>query len=277
MAADHFEMQLARLFEDPGLRDEYLGFIKQLWSQLSSGINYPTVIGLTGGQGTGKTTLASLLVLWARKQGIAATSVSLDDYYLSQQQRAVLAEKIHPLLALRGMPGSHNIQQAIIDAKAVLCSNAVALPVFDKALDQPVVARTPMQVKLLIVEGWCLGLTPQSPEQLLPAINQLELSEDQNLRWRTFVNEQLAGLYQQYWQLFSQLIWLKAPDWSAICGWRALQEQQLWFNRSRGMSTFELARFMQSFQRLTEHSFSVLPRRSDIVVELDQHHRPRLI
>lgn len=277
MAVDNFEASLTLLFAEARQRDHYRDFVRQLWSRLCTNVNCPTIVGVSGAQGSGKTTLARMLVLWAREQGIAAASVSLDDYYLSQQHRAVLAARIHPLLALRGMPGSHHIEQAIADAQAVLRGQPVALPSFDKALDQPGLTRALQQVDLLIVEGWCLGLTAQTPEQLTAAINTLELNEDQRGHWRTFVNQQLAGDYQQYWQLFSKLIWLKAPDWPAICRWRALQEQQLWLSRGKGMTDAELARFMQSFQRLTEHSFLVLPQRADVVVELNQQHQAQLI
>jgi D-glycerate 3-kinase len=273
----NFEARLADMFTEQRQRDDYRDFVKQLWSRLSSSLSFPAIVGVTGAQGSGKTTLATMLVLWAREQGIAAAAVSLDDYYLSQQQRAVLAVTIHPLLAMRGMPGSHHIEQAIADAQAVLCGESIALPSFDKALDQPGSPCASQHIDMLIVEGWCLGLTPQSPEQLIGAINSLELTEDQCGHWRTFVNSQLATHYQVYWQLFSQLIWLKAPDWPAICRWRALQEQQLWLSRGKGMNDAELARFMQSFQRLTEHSFLLLPQLADVVVELDQRHRPQLI
>jgi len=277
LGSDNFEERLTDLLTEPRQRQQYRDFVGQLWLRLSAHLSSPAVVGLTGAQGSGKTTLATMLVLWAREHGIAAAAVSLDDYYLSQQQRAVLATTVHPLLAMRGMPGSHHIAQAIKDGKSVLSGKPVSLPVFDKAADQPASPRALQQVELLIVEGWCLGLIPQRPEQLITPINELELADDQTGSWRTFVNTQLAGFYQQYWQLFNALIWLKAPDWPAICRWRALQEQQLWLSRGKGMNDAELARFMQSFQRLTEHSFLVLPQLADAVVELDQLHRPQLI
>lgn len=277
MGSDNFEERLTALFTGPKQRNQYRHFVRQLWLRLNSNLQLPAVIGLTGAQGSGKTTLASMLRLWAREHGIAAATVSLDDYYLCQQHRVVLAARIHPLLALRGMPGTHHIAQAIADVQAVLQGQMVCLPTFDKALDEPGEPRASQRIDLLIVEGWCLGLTPQTPEQLNTAVNTLELTEDQTACWRTFVNQQLAGDYQQYWQLFSTLIWLKVPDWSAICRWRALQEQQLWLSRGKGMTDAELSRFMQSFQRLTEQSFLVLPQRADVVVELDQLHQPQLI
>ncbi|RVU40943.1 kinase [Rheinheimera riviphila] len=252
-------------------------FVTGLWQTLSKEYQEPAVIGISGAQGSGKTTLSTLLVQFAQEQGVIAGAVSLDDYYLSQQQRAVLAAKVHPLLVMRGVPGSHHIAQAIADAQAVRNGQPVALPRFDKALDQPIAARAPQQFSLLIIEGWCLGLTAQSTADLQQAVNQLEQSEDQSFSWRHFVNQQLAGQYQQYWSLLSSLIWLKAPDWPTICRWRALQEHQLRQQCGKGMNDIELERFMQTFQRLTEHSFLVLPQRADLVVELDAFHQPQLL
>lgn len=272
-----FEQQLLALFPEPRQREHYRIFVTELWQRLHKTLQQPAVIGISGAQGTGKTTLSALLVQLAIEQGVAAGTVSLDDYYLSRQQRAVLAARVHPLLALRGVPGTHDIAQAISDALAVLDGKPVALPRFDKALDEPTSARTPQQFSLLIIEGWCLGLTAQATAELTQALNPLEQTTDQSLSWRHFVNQQLAGLYQEYWSLQSLLIWLKAPDWSAICRWRALQEQKLQQQRGKGMSDSELARFMQTFQRLTEHSFLVLPQQADLVVELDHLHQPQLL
>jgi D-glycerate 3-kinase len=174
------------------------------------------------------------------------------------------------------MPGTHRIFEAIDDAVAVLKGRAVTLPQFDKALDQPAAFREPQQLSLLIVEGWCLGLTPQSIEQLLTPCNAFESTEDPHANWRLAVNHFLATDYPQYWDLFSCLIWLKAPDWHAICRWRAQQEHDLWQTRGLGMNEIELANFMQTFARLTNHSFDILPEKADIIVQLDNQHQPQI-
>jgi D-glycerate 3-kinase len=70
---------------------------------------------------------------------------------------------------------------------------------------------------------------------------------------------------------------LQAPDWVSICRWRAKQEQQLFQLRGKGMTAAQLERFMQSFQRLTEHSFRVMPTSADIVIELDHQQRPTIV
>jgi D-glycerate 3-kinase len=271
-----FSDRLVLLFENAEHRDAYRKVVEALWFKRLSQLKLPAVIGISGAQGAGKTILASLLVQYAHEQGVHAAAVSLDDYYLSQQQRAQLAVNVHPLFSRRGMPGTHRILQAIDDAVAVFEGRMVSLPQFDKALDQPAAPKEPQQLSLLIVEGWCLGLIPQSIEQLRLPFNQFESTEDLAAVWRVAVNQFLATDYPHYWGLMNLSIWLKAPDWQAICRWRAQQEHALWQNRGFGMNDNELAHFMQTFARLTNHSFEVLPDKADIIIELDDHHRPMI-
>ncbi|MDP2716996.1 kinase [Rheinheimera sp.] len=249
----------------------YRQLLQQLFSTLQS-LPRPLVVGISGAQGSGKSTLANLLAAVSRAEGLGAAAVSLDDYYLSQAQRQQLALDIHPLLTQRGVPGTHNIEQAISDAKAVLAGQPVALPQFDKASDEPVAALPAQQLDVLIAEGWCLGVTPQTAAELTTPVNTLEAGEDSDGRWRHYINTQLAGSYAEYWRLLKPLIWLQAPNWDCVCRWRAKQEQQLWQQRGAGMSDTELARFMLPFQRLTQASWQQLPQRADCIITLDQQH-----
>jgi len=237
----------------------------------------PAVLGISGAQGTGKSTLAQLLVAELIQRGIRCAAVSLDDYYLAASERQHLACSVHPLLAQRGVPGTHAIQRAISDAKQVLVGQAVALPVFDKALDDRLADKPKAQLQLLIVEGWCLGLSAQSEAALALPVNSLEAEEDAAGLWRQYVNQQLAGAYQQYFSLIKPLIWLKAPSWDSICQWRARQEQQLWQQRGKGMTDTQLARFMLPFQRLTEASWQQLPERAAFTIELNYQQQTLLI
>lgn len=252
---------------------------QQLLLRLSADISQlqlPAIIGVSGAQGTGKSTLAQLLVTELTQRGIDSAAVSLDDYYLTAAERQQLAASVHPLLALRGVPGTHDIQRAISDVQQVLAGKAVALPVFDKALDERLADRPKQHFKLLIVEGWCLGLSAQSEAELVLPVNSLEAEEDTAVHWRHYVNQQLAGTYQQYFSLLKPLIWLKAPSWDSICQWRARQEQQLWQQRGKGMTDTQLARFMLPFQRLTLASWQQLPKRADYTIALNQQQQPKL-
>lgn len=256
---------------------QYQTTLAQLLTKLQSDLRLPAVIGISGAQGSGKSTLAAELVAQLQQRGVKAAAVSLDDYYVSQAQRQQLAEHVHPLLRQRGVPGTHNIQQAIRDAKAVLAGQRVALPQFDKASDEPGIALAPQQLDILLVEGWCLGVAAQTAAELAVPVNTLEAIEDNDGRWRHYVNSKLAGHYADYWQLLKPLIWLKAPDWHSVCRWRAQQEQQLWQQRGNGMTETELTRFMLPFQRLTLASWQQLAAVADITVLLDLQHQPRLL
>ena len=251
--------------------------LAQVVSILQADLRLPAVIGISGAQGSGKSTLARQLVQQFQQAGLAAATVSLDDYYLSRAQRQQLAATVHPLLAQRGVPGTHDITRAIADARAVAQRQAVVLPQFDKALDEPGADLTPQVLDLLVVEGWCVGVQPQAAAPLQHPVNTLEAAADTDGRWRQYVNQQLALDYQTYWQLLQPLIWLQAPDWQSVCRWRARQELQLQQQRGLAMSQAELARFMLPFQRLTQAAWQQLPKRADVILQLDQQQQLSLI
>lgn len=260
---------------DRAALSNYQAILSMLSRQLRAH-STPAVIGITGAQGTGKSTLASLLVTELLAQGIGCAAVSLDEYYLTRQARQQLAGTVHPLLAQRGVPGTHDIGRALSDARQVLAGAAVALPRFDKALDDSLPDRPAAQLDLLIVEGWCLGLAAEAESGLVSPVNQLEATEDSSGAWRRYVNQQLAASYQPYFDLLQPLIWLKAPDWDSVCRWRAKQEQQLWQQRGTGMTAEQLARFMLPFQRLTQLSYQQLPARANYTIVLNQAQQPQL-
>lgn len=267
---------ISQLQLTPPAAAAYQQLLLQLLNRLLA-LPRPAIIGISGAQGTGKSTLARALTELLISQGIAAGSVSLDDYYLSKARRQQLAGNIHPLLAQRGVPGTHDIERAVNDAKTVLTGQPVTLPQFAKALDQPAAALAAQPLDILIVEGWCLGVQPQAAADLARPVNQLEATEDSEGQWRHYVNQQLAGAYSRYWQLIKPLIWLQAPDWDCVCRWRAQQEQQLWQQHGSGMNKAELARFMLPFQRLTQASWQQLPAMASYTVLLDQQQRPTLL
>lgn len=266
---DAINTQLQQLTTNPAAMQAYAAVLRQLLQQITQHA-MPAIIAISGAQGTGKTTLAKLLITCLETAGLAAAAVSLDDYYFSRAKRISLSQTVHPLMAQRGVPGTHNIQQAIADAKAVLAGTAVTLPQFDKALNEPAEPLPAKQLDILIVEGWCLGLPAQTEQELIRPVNALEAEEDQDGRWRRFVNQQLATDYAEYWQLMSRLIWLCAPSWHAVCRWRAKQEHRLWQERGTGMSEQTLTRFMLLFQRLTQHSWQSLPGRATDIILLDE-------
>jgi D-glycerate 3-kinase len=82
-----------------------------------------------------------------------------------------------------------------------------------------------MRARVLIFEGWCLGLEPQSEEALTEPVNALERNEDPHGIWRKAVNTALAGPYRALWATLDSLIFLAAPDFETVRIWRREQEE----------------------------------------------------
>lgn len=234
----------------------------------------PVVLAVSGGQGAGKTTLSRRLVQALRAAGSRAAACSLDDFYLTRAERVTLAQRVHPLLETRGVPGTHDVTllQSVLDGLGG--NGEVALPLFDKAADDrlpedqwPVVT-APLDV--LVLEGWCLGAEPQAADELAEPINPLEAVEDRDGRWRGYVNEALTASYAGLWARFDRLVYLAVPDMAAVVRWRGEQEQAL--PPERRMSRSDLGRFIAHYERVTRQMARTLPEGADLVVELDGQH-----
>ena len=67
------------------------------------------VIGLTGGQGSGKSTISNILKI-ILKEGFCLETVifSIDDFYKTLKERKIMAKKVSPLFLTRGVPGTHD-------------------------------------------------------------------------------------------------------------------------------------------------------------------------
>ena len=292
------ESTLANFLVDEGLPDSYardaydwfLPLIDQLANQLAE-VSDDTpattmVLGISGAQGTGKSTLAKLIEVVLASRGRRIANLSMDDYYLSRPQRQRLAADIHPLLATRGVPGTHDTALAIAtiaDLRAATASSVIHLPRFDKAIDDLVpVDEWPGfegRADLIIVEGWFLGAAPQLDSDLETAVNALEENEDCEGTWRRYANAQLGGSYQQWFACIDHLILLKAPAFEQVKAWRSLQEVKLAARSKRSgssrgiMNGEQLERFLAHFERLTRHCLQSLPDKADQVFYLDADHQ----
>src|SRR5579862_9116813 len=128
----------------------------------------PLRVGLSGLQGSGKSTLGAQLVRAARDRGLDALALSIDDFYFRRSVRRRLARDVHPLLATRGVPGTHDLvllRRTLDDLRHASPQRPVTVPRFDKGRDTRVppsrwrtIARAP---QLIILEGWCIGMPAQ--------------------------------------------------------------------------------------------------------------------
>jgi D-glycerate 3-kinase len=266
------------------LPDAYRETIANVHAPLAARIAAETrdrllTVGLCGPQGSGKSTLAASLRHLLGSQELSVATLSLDDLYLTSVERAVLSESVHPLLRTRGVPGTHDVALGIDVIAALRRAQPVALPSFDKSRDD----RRPRQewtnvsdrVDVLVFEGWCVGARPQTDEELIQPVNELERDEDADGRWRRYVNTRLADDYQRLFACIDSLVLLQAPSFDAVYHWRLEQEQKLrarlqeaGADASRLMTPAQLRRFIAHYERLTCHILREMPARADVVVPI---------
>lgn len=236
------------------------------------------VIGLSGAQGSGKSTVAKYAARLLEQRGMRAVVLSLDDFYLTRDARQRLAREVHPLLATRGPPGTHDVGLAGAAIDQLRARGKVALPRFDKATDN----RTPRgtwetvasPVDVILLEGWCVGAVSQGRAALATPVNDLERDEDPKGVWRAYVNDQLDGPYQALFARLHDLILLEAPNFEVVAGWRAEQESKLRAKGAGGMDETQIARFVAHYERLTRWILAEMPARADWVVTLDTDRNP---
>jgi len=279
--------------EQEKLPAEYVGTVEHWFLPLAEQILHRVashqgtfVIGVSGSQGSGKTTLASLLVkLLEAMAGLRCINLSIDDFYLTHAERQELAQTVHPLLATRGVPGTHDVELALDTLNALKQPGEVPVPRFDKAIDD----RMPEQqwprimgpLDVIVLEGWCLSIDAAPESALQEPVNKLEAEEDAEGTWRTYVNEAIRKDYTAFYEQVDFLVMLKAPGFEKVYEWRQNQEDKL-AQRYRQeaeqgaqaghriMSTEQLQRFIQHYERVTCHGLETLPEKADVVFQLTE-------
>lgn len=288
------DTMLADFMSKHKLSDGFIGTAQKWYIPLANRIlmhrnsaKKPFFVGVNGCQGSGKSTLSAFIEQYLIEfTHLKVVSMSLDDFYYSKGHRLSLAVKIHPLLKTRGVPGTHNTSamfKVLSDLKTG--KSSVAIPRFDKATDDPFessswpIVKSPVDV--VIVEGWCWGVKPQQASELAHPINQLERQEDELAVWRHYVNSILHDEYLKLYQFMDFWIMLKAPSFDNVLGWRIEQEHKLRDAQTAQkpesarlsgiMTDTQVKRFIQHYQRLTEHGIDTLPDQCDVVFMLDQN------
>jgi D-glycerate 3-kinase len=239
------------------------------------------VAGLCGPQGAGKSTGAGIIAGLLGEAGVTSAVLSLDDLYLRKAERGRLAWDVHPLFAVRGPPGTHDVGLGLELLGALAGSGAVRVPRFDKAADDradpagwPLV-QAPMGVVLF--EGWCVGARPQPTAALAEPVNALEAEEDPRAVWRGAVNQALAGAYQTLFARIDFQVLLRPPSFGVVAGWRLEQEHKLRERTKGGMTDAEVMRFVQHYERLSRWIDAEAPARADVVVRLDEGRRATVV
>ena len=131
---------------------------------------------------------------------------------------------------------------------------------------------------MIIFEGWCVGAKSQSNSQLKKPINSFEKANDQNTKWRTYVNNQLKTKYKILFNQLDGLLYLKAKNFNLLKEWRLKQERKLWLQTKNKknlkiMSSGDVINFMQTYQRITQQMFKDALKNSSIIMNLNSNHQ----
>ena len=245
----------------------------------------PLIIGVAGGQGTGKTTITSILSLILRTYfKLNVFKVSIDDFYKTRNERRILSLTKHPLLITRGVPGTHDHKIISNFFKKIKKKNFknIKLPKFDKSIDdrckKKLWYKLNFRPDVVILEGWCVGAKAQNNTKLKKPINSLERVKDPNLIWRKYVNTQLKTNYKKLFNYLDEIVYLKSSSFKLLQEWRIKQEKKLRLNSKRKnnlkiMSKGDVINFMQTYQRITQNMFKDAPKYASIIFKLDSKHQ----
>ena len=256
------------------------------WISKKTNNKQPYFVGLAGGQGTGKTTISSLLEIILRKYfKLNVFKISIDDFYRTRKERFNLSKKVHPLLMTRGVPGTHDIKIMLdfFRKSKTKKFKSFKLPKFNKAIDDRCKKNQWYTIKkrpdVVIFEGWCVGARAEKNSTIKKSINSLEKANDAQLIWRNYVNKQLKTKYKKLYDQLDCLVYLKAKNFSLLQKWRLIQEKKLWLKNknkktnNKIMSKGDVINFMQTYQRVTQNMFKFAPRYASIILNLNSNHQ----
>ena len=240
-------------------------------------------LGLSGGQGSGKTTVVGILKIILKKYFKRKIHVtSIDDFYKTLEERNKISSTIHPLFKTRGVPGTHdtNLIKKFFDFIKKKKFKKFKLPKFDKSIDDRLKKKYYFNIKekpeVVILEGWCVGAKPQSNSLLKKPINILEKYEDKDLIWRKHANHKLKKEYKKLFAMIDYFIFMKIPYFNMVFKWRLLQERKLKkmsHAKKRIMSYNKIKRFIMFYQRITLQMLKDMPKIASVVLTLNHKHQ----
>ncbi len=224
--------------------------LAMLIAQYRKSQSQPLIQGILATQGTGKSTLASILILILGEIGYRTVCLSLDDLYKTYGDRLILKQQ-DPRLIWRGPPGTHDLDLGIniLDVLHQPKSDAIIqLPRFDKSAYNGAGDRgTPEVISgadIVLFEGWFVGVRPIEPGVFDNAPPPIISESD-----RQFARDMNAKLrdYLPLWERLDRLILLYPLDYRWSLGWRKEAEHQAIARGKLGMSDAEIEQFVNYF------------------------------
>ena len=221
----------------------------------------PLVLGISGPQGSGKTTLVNDLEkrLSSPPYSLRVVSFSIDDIYLPRDELLALgrSNRDNKLLQHRGEPGTHDVTLGLATLESLVAGKATPIPSYDKSKFDGHGDRVPSSewkiaqspIDIILFEGWCVGFQAISPAGVAEKQTSstrpgtLTLHKLEHLQ---FVDEKLQQ-YSRLWDRLDALIWLNAQDIRFVYAWRLQQEHAMRAAVGRGMTDDQVKDFVDGY------------------------------
>ena len=238
-------------------------------------LSRPLIQGILGGQGTGKTTLAGILILILQHLGYRTIALSLDDLYKTYLERQRLKEE-DPGLIWRGPPGTHdvNLGIAVLD-RLRQGQGAIEIPRFDKSAWGGEGDRTRSEmvenIDIVLFEGWFVGVRPIDPRNFDHPLPPIITPSDR--KFARDMNTKLQD-YLPLWERLDRLMVLYPTDYQVSKQWRLQAEQQMVATGKSGMSDEMVDKFVEYFWRSLHPDLFIKPlvgnpNLVDLVIEIN--------
>lgn len=236
------------------------------------------VLGILGGQGTGKTTITSMLSIILAHLGKSSIAISLDDFYKTYLDRQQLQQE-DPRLKWRGPPPTHDVELGIKmldELRENNRSEPISIPRFDKSACNGQGDRSPDSelinpVDIVLFEGWFVGVEPVTESAFLqpppPIVTPADIAfaKDTNNR----LNE-----YLSLWKRLDKFTIFYPADYRYSKEWRKEAEHKAIAAGKAGMDDREIDEFVDYFWIALHPELFIKPLltspRVDLVVEINK-------
>lgn len=242
---DSLTQQLSSLSTDcsllPQIFDFYLPYCLTLSQRTKKG--KPYIQGILGVQGGGKSTFATICRILLGFLGHNTISISIDDFYLTYEERAILKQK-KPMFKYRGPPGTHDVVLLKEVLTKIKMNNEATylVPRFDKSLKGGEGDRANFEeyknIDIVLFEGWFLGYR---------ALDESEVeNEGVEGEFAKEVNQNLKE-YEGIWDLMDNLMVMIPEKIEYSKKWRAEAEEKMRREKGSGKSEEEINAFVDYF------------------------------
>ena len=239
------------------------------------------IVGIQGGQGTGKTTLSNFIQEILVKSGYTVQAFSIDDFYETAAARRKLAQKYAGntfYQISRGMPGTHRVKELLKTLQNIRNGKPFSIPVFDKSLHDAygdIAGRKKVNQKpdIVLFEGWCVGIPAVSSKELIRIcqLNKIDLQKvDPHLMYHKPVLEFIPQ-YRPLWTFINYCIMLKPTSAEVHKKWRLQQERELQMKKGSGMSASAVSHFVDEYLPFTYVCYEKI--KADTTIYLNENHR----